>query len=178
MEFVVFTFFSDTGLAEAKEAENTQHSRERHSSWIGRSLRRISSASKSTSEEPVDKTEKPKRERRRSLLRRLGRDSKSTEIVENVAQDAPNDVVVAKSHDAKEDKKVGKKEERKGEKREEKKEEKGITNYLRRSSRRKKSQVCKLFIFLLTTDIRVHEVTSHVGKRYIVEIVFCGVIQK
>ena len=54
------------------------------------------------------------------------------------------------SIDKKEEKKGGKKEDKKGErreeKREEKKEDKGITSYLRRSSRRKKSQVCKLLL--------------------------------
>ena len=141
---------SVAGLKEAKESENTQQPRERHSSWLGRSLRKISSSSKTTSEEPLEKTEKPKRERRRSLLWRLGRDSKS-ELAESVAEDsgAPDGIVVAKSNEGKEDRKGGRKEERKGEKKEEKKEDKkedkGIANYLRRSSRRKKSQVCKLF---------------------------------
>ena len=140
------------GLKEAKEPGNAQQSRERHSSWIGRSLRRISSSSKTTSEEPLEKTEKPKRERRRSLLWRLGRDSKSIDVSESVAEDsgAPDDIIVAKPYDAKDDRKGGKKEERKKEKKddkkEDKKEDKGIANYLRRSSRRKKSQVCKSFI--------------------------------
>lgn len=115
-------------------------------------MRKISSPTKHAVEEPLEKTEKPKRERRRSLLWRLGRDPKSTDVAESSAErkNGSKDVGLNNSCEKKEERKIRKeerreekKEEKKEEKREEKKEDKGIVSYLRRSSRRKKSQVCK-----------------------------------
>ena len=133
---------------EEKEPEPVAQPKERRSSWLGRSLRKISSPSKQTS---VDEApEKPRRERRRSLLWRLGRDSKAAESSDvfdgERAKTEPTEAAAA--GELPNNKKL--------EEKAKSSEQKGISGYLRRSSSRRKrsqSRECYLIVNILSRNL-------------------------
>eukprot|EP00794_Sanderia_malayensis_P017442 gene17442-19186_t len=128
-----------------KSNEIPTQQKERRSSWIGRSLRRISSSSSKASPAPTtteadENDEKPKRERRRSLLWRLGKESKTTDPdqSENANTKQTSSIDIADSSQNKSNKVEEKTQQSELNNKPKEKEKSGLLG--RRSSKRRKDQ--------------------------------------